>query len=542
MGNARMHYLPLPPRMALMETAVAARKLARFAALATALMLGACARHGTDYQRPQLDLPSAWTADGQGAAANTPAQWWQLFKDPALDTLVEEALAHNRDIKAAAARIDEARANLIVTDADRWPTIYGTANTARTQITQRGATPLFPGVPVESSSKRITLAASYETDFWGKYTRATEAARAELLRTEAARDAVRLSLIADVVSAYFALTALDGQAQAAQRTYATRDELAGLQAKRFAAGVASELEVRTTEAEREAARVQQIAITRARAREDARLAVLLGRSPRAVWEQRIGTAAGGDALAPATAPAISAIPASPPAAPAAAARWFAPSAGQISVPAAAPVLVPAGLPSDLLQRRPDLREAEQRLIAANARIGAIKAAYFPSIALTTFLGTESAALANLFSGPSLVWQLAAALTQPLWGAGRTDAQLSAATARQQEALAHYEKAVQSAFADVRVALAAHQAARETFEAQSRRSASLAQALKLARLRYDNGVSSLLEVLDAERNLLVAELARLEALAQQHTAVADLVKALGGGWAETTASATDSRKP
>ena len=522
MRNARMHYLPMPSRIALMETAGAARKLARFAALATALMLGACARHGTDYQRPQLDLPSAWTADGQGAAANTPAQWWQLFKDPALDTLVEEALAHNRDIKAAAARIDEARANLTVTDADRWPTIYGTANTARTQITQRGATPLFPGVPVESSSKRITLAASYETDFWGKYTRATEAARAELLRTEAARDAVRLSLIADVVSAYFALTALDGQAQAAQRTYATRDELAGLQAKRFAAGVASELEVRTTEAEREAARVQQIAITRARAREDARLAVLLGRSPREVWEQRIGTAAGGG----------SPVLTTPPAAPA---SWPA-------AQAAAPGLVPAGLPSDLLQRRPDLREAEQRLIAANARIGAIKAAYFPSIALTTFLGTESAALANLFSGPSLVWQLAAALTQPLWGAGRTDAQLSAATARQQEALAHYEKAVQSAFADVCVALAAHQAARETFEAQSRRSASLAQALKLARLRYDNGVSSLLEVLDAERNLLVAELARLEARAQQHTAVADLVKALGGGWAETTASATDSRKP
>ena len=475
------------------------------AALIFTAMLGGCANHGADYQRPQPDLPAAWVKDAQpGAsdAAKTPAEWWKLFKDPALDALIEEALQHNRDIRMAAARVDAARANLIVTDADRWPTVYGSANSARTQITQRGATPRFPGVPLESSNQRITLAASYETDFWGKYTRASEAARAELLRTEAARDAVRLSLIADLVSGYFALVSLDGQSHAAQRTYATRDELAGLQAKRFAAGVASELEVRTTEAEREAARVQQIAITRARAREDARLAVLLGRAPREVWEKRIDTAARGDA------PALAAPPAAQ---------------------AATPVLVPEGLPSDLLQRRPDLREAEQRLIAANARIGAIKAAYFPSITLTTFLGSESAALGNLFSGPALVWQLAAALTQPLWGAGRTDAQLSAATARQQEALAHYEKAVQSAFADVRVALAAQQAARETAEAQSRRSASLAQALKLARLRYDNGVSSLLEVLDAERNLLAAELSRLDALAQQRAAVADLVKALGGGW-------------
>ncbi len=465
------------------------------ALLSAVIALAGCAQPGQDYQRPPLDLPAAWERGSSGAstAANTPAQWWKLYNDPALDALVDQALQHNRDLAAAAARIDEARANLTITDADRWPTVYGTANTARTRVTQRGATPLFAGVPVESGSNRITLAASYETDFWGKYARASEAARADLLRTEAARDAVRLSLIADVVSSYFTLISLDGQERVAQRTYATRDELAGLQAKRFAAGVASEFDVHTTRAEREAARVQQVAVTRARSREDARLAVLLGRSPREVWERRID------------------------------------AAEQVPVQSLAQVLVPAGLPSDLLQRRPDLREAEQRLIAANARIGAIKAAYFPSITLTGLLGTESAALGNLFSGPSLVWQLAATLTQPIWNAGRADAQVAAATARQQEALAQYEKAVQNAFADVRAALAAHQAARETFEAQSRRSASLAQAHKLARLRYDNGIASLLDVLDAERNLLAAELSRLDAQAQQQTAVADFIKALGGGW-------------
>ncbi len=497
------------------------------ALLSAAIALSGCAGKNLDYQRPQLDLPAAWSKDalpGASAAAKTPAQWWKLFNDAALDALIDEALQHNRDLTAAAARIDEARANLTVTDADRWPSVYGTANTSRTRITQRGATPLFPGVPVESSGNRITLAASYETDFWGKYSRASEAARADLLRTQAARDAVRLSLTADIASSYFALVSLDGQEQAAQRTYATRDELAALQAKRFAAGVASELEVHTTQAEREAARVQQVAITRARAREDARLAVLLGRSPREVWEKRIASTAlaqpgGASTGSNSGGSATIAAPST--------------HATSQATPPTVQVLVPDGLPSDLLQRRPDLREAEQRLIAANARIGVARAAYFPSITLTGFLGTESAALGNLFSGPSLVWQLAAALTQPLWGAGRIDAQLSAATARQQEALANYEKAVQSAFADVRVALAAHQAARETFEAQSRRSAALAQAYKLARLRYDNGVSSLLEVLDAERNLLAADLSRFDALAQQRAAVADLVKALGGGWGDST---------
>jgi multidrug efflux system outer membrane protein len=466
-------------------------------AILAAAVLAACST-GPDYRRPQLDLPAGWDQSGQagaGPATKTRADWWRVFNDAALDVLVDEALQHNRDLAAAAARVEEARATLTVTDADRWPTIYGTANTARTRITQRGATPVFAGVPVESSANRITLAASYEADFWGKYSRASEAARADLLRTEAARDAVRQGLIADVISGYYALVSLEGQEKAAQRTYATRDELAGLQAKRFNAGVASELEVHTTEAEREAARVQQVAITRARAVEDARLAVLLGRSPRDVWQKRLAS------VTPETAFAQSPPPA-----------------------------VPEGLPSDLLERRPDLREAEQRLIAANARIGVAKAAYFPSIMLTGFLGTESAALSNLFTGPAGIFQLAAALTQPIWGAGRVDAQVRAATARQKEALANYEKAVQSAFADVRVALAAHQAARETAEAQSRRSAALAQAYKLARLRYDNGVSSLLEVLDAERNLLAADLARLDALAAQRAAVADLIKALGGGWA------------
>ena len=220
--------------------------------------------------------------------------------------------------------------------------------------------------------------------------------------------------------------------------------------------------------------------------------MLLGRSPREVWEKRMDQV-------------------------------------NTELTGNGPLTVPAGLPSDLLERRPDLIEAEQQLVAANARIGAAKANYFPDISLTGYLGTESTALSNLFTGPARIFQYAAAISAPLWNAGRLGAQVDYATAQQKEALANYEKSVQSAFADVRTALSAYTAARETAETQTRRTESLDKAYKLARMRYDNGVSSLLDVLDSERNLLSAELSRIDALAAQRRAVADLIKALGGGW-------------
>lgn len=466
-------------------------------AIAAAFTLGACTM-GPNYQRPAFELPSFWSKDATPAAAaqpaKTPEKWWTVFGDSNLDALVAEALEHNRDLVAAAARIDQARANLTIVDADRYPTIYGALNRTRTRSSTVGATPFPAGFPVENNSTRATLNASYEIDFWGKYKRGSEAARAELLGSEAGRDAVQLSLTSDVVKGYYALLSLRGQEQVAQRTLQGREELVGLQSKRFSAGVASEFEVRQSEADRDGALVQLTSIRREREAEDARLAVLLGRSPRDVWEKRVDTALTGTDLQ---------------------------SNG--------PVAVPEGLPSDLLERRPDLRRAEQQLIAANARIGVAKAAYFPSISLTGYLGSESAALSNLFTGPARIFQLAAGLTQPIWGAGSVRAGVDVANARQKEALANYEKSVQSAFADVRTALASYAAARETAETQTRRAATLAQSLKLARLRYDNGVSSLLEVLDSERNLLSVELSRIDALAAQRSAVADLIIALGGGW-------------
>ena len=460
-------------------------------AMMTATLAG-CAV-GPDYKHPAFDLPSFWTKEAPPAApqaTKTPEKWWGLYGDAQLDALVAEALEHNRDLVAAAARVEQARAGLTITDSDRYPIISAGGTRSRTRLSSVGATPI-PAAYLENNDNRVTLNASYETDFWGRYRRASEAARADLVATQAGQDAVQLGLTSDVVKAYYTLLSLRGQELAAQRTLETREQFVGLQTKRFSAGVSSELEVRQTEADRDSALVQLTALRRERESEDARLAVLLGRSPRDVWEKRVDA--------------------------------------NTALQGGGPLAVPEGLPSDLLERRPDLRQAEQQLIAANARIGAAKANYFPDITLTGYLGSESVALSNLFTGPARIFQIAAGITQPIWNAGRLDAQVQQATAKQKEALATYEKAVQSAFADVRTALAAYTAARETAETQTRRTESLNAALKLARLRYDNGVSSLLDVLDAERNLLGAELSRIDALAAQRNAVADLVKALGGGW-------------
>jgi multidrug efflux system outer membrane protein len=467
--------------------------------LAAATLLAACTV-GPNYQRPLFDLPSAWRKDAAPVqpdtqTAKTPDKWWSVFGDPNLDTLVAEALERNRDLAAAAARIEQARANLTIVDADRYPSVSAQFDPNRSRYSTIGVEPFPPGYPNTLNDFRVTLGASYEIDFWGKYRRASEAARAELLGSQAGRDAVRLSLTSDVVKSYYILLSLRDQAQVAKRTLETREELVGLQTKRYHSGVISELEVRQVEADRDSALVQLTALMNQREAEDARLAVLLGRNPREVWEKRIEQA-------------LTAAPLNTP----------------------GPVSVPEGLPSDLLQRRPDLRQAEQQLIAANARIGVAKANYFPSISLTGYLGGESTALSKLFTAPAQMYQLAAGITQPIWNAGRVGAQVKAATAQQQEALANYEKSVQSAFADVRTALSALAAARSTADTQARRADTLSQALKLARLRYNNGISSLLDVLDAERNLLAAELSRIDALAAQRSAVADLIKALGGGWA------------
>jgi multidrug efflux system outer membrane protein len=269
-----------------------------------------------------------------------------------------------------------------------------------------------------------------------------------------------------------------------------REDALGLQRRRFQAGVISEVELRQLDAEAAAVRAQLPPLERAREQEQAALAVLLGRSPKQIFEAEVKRSAIFDQ----------------------------------SLQAA---VVPAGMPSELLLRRPDLVEAERRLAASNARIEAARADMFPSIVLTGAAGRESAALSNLFTGPAGLWLIAASLTQPIFAGGRLEARTDAARAREKQALAQYQKSIQNAFSEVRTALSGQVRARESFEAESAREQALAHTLRLAQLRYQNGISSQLDVIDAERGLLSARIARVEALRAQRAAIADLFRALGG---------------
>lgn len=453
--------------------------------LVVAALAAGCAVQ-PDYKRPAIELPAAWKESGASLAQD--GRWWRIYGDAALDRLVEEALSFNADLARAVARVDEARALLVQANAAYYPEVDATFGRNRT-LSSAATGLLPPGVARERNDYRAALTVSYEVDLWGRVRASSQAARADLLATEAARDTVRVALVADVAKGYYALRSLDAQVEATRRTLALREEGLVLQKKRFEGGVISEFDYRQLEAEAAATRAQLPPLERDREAQEAALSVLLGRSPKSIMEQ--GVARGGESA-------------------------------QLL-----PAVVPAGLPSELLLRRPDLVEAEQRLIAANARIAVARTAMFPSVQLTGFLGSESQALATLFNGPAGIWQLAALVAQPIFSGGRLEGRVDAARAVEQQALAGYRGAIQNAFREVRTAIAAQARARESFEAESSRAEALTAALRLARLRYDNGLASQLDVIDAERGLLAAQVARHEALRAQRAAVADLYRALGG---------------
>ncbi len=436
----------------------------------------------------QPDLPAAWP-EGNGQAS-VAADWWKAYRDPALDRLIEEALAHNRDVKLAAARIEEARANLGLANADRYPEVNLEGNVGRSRVTGKGTMPA--GTQLISNNFKLDVQAAWEVDLWGRYRAASAAARADLLATEYARQAVRSSLTGTVAQGYFALTALDASMKLAQDTLVNRREAVDLQRLRFEGGVASELALRQAEAELASVEVSLAQLAQQVRQQELALAVLLGREPRQIVETSV-------------------------------ARGL--RLSELALPPA----VPAGLPADLLKRRPDLRQAEQKLLGSQARIRETSAAIYPNLSLTAHLGTESKALADLFSGPAGIWGMALGLSQTLFNAGRTEAALKAADARQTQALLAYEQSLQVAFKEVLDALVTHRQARETALAEAHRVGALKRAAELADLRYRNGVSNYLETLDARRNLFQAEQGGIDARRAQLAATADLFKALGGSW-------------
>ena len=457
----------------------------------SAILLGGCASFPdfVPFSKPQTELPQAWPGLPQKAVDADNAEWWKLYGDKHLNLLVEEALAHNHDIAVAVARIEQARASITIADAESDPTVTATALPSIARNSRATATPI-PGnhSHVKNIVARVNI--SYEVDLWGKLSRATDAARADLLAAESVRDTVRNSLTADVVQGYYNMLALDNQLTIAKRTEETRQATLKLQQLRMSAGVSSEFEVVQLEADLAAVQAQIPVLQRSRIQQENALTVLLGRSPRAQLEDKV-EAADSDTKFEAR--------------------------------------VPAGLPSELLLRRPDLRQAEQNLVAANARVNVARADFYPTISLTGFLGGESESLADLFIGPARIFRFAAELTQPLFGAKRIGASVDAAKAREDQLVAEYKKAIANAFREVQDALIAQKSAGEILTSQQSRVVALRKALELSKLRYDNGIASQLEMLDAERNLLQAEYDQAEAKRLQRVAMADLFKAMGGGW-------------
>lgn len=464
---------------------------ANAAAAMAALMLLASCSVAPPYQKPTAELPVKWGEAPPPGAITVSERWWSLYRDPVLDRLLEEALAMNRDLAIAAARVEEARALLRIVDADRAPSIDATLGIDRTRSSERSSVPLPPGTPLRRDTYDARINVSYEVDLWGRLRGASDAARAQLLATHAARETVRITLASQVVQSYYALISLDEQIEVTRRTIELRVENLDLQKYRYDAGLITDFNLRQLEAEVAAARAQLPALQQRRTSVEVALGVLLGRSPRAIVDETIGVARENNELSGA--------------------------------------IVPEGLPSDLLLRRPDIVQAEQLLIAANAQIGVARAALFPRIALTGYLGSESTTLGDLFTAPARIWQLAFALAQPIFQGGRLRAEVDAVNARERQALAQYQKTVQVAFGEVREALVAQSRTREVFAAEDDRVAALRETLRLARIRFENGLSSQLEVIDAERNLLQAELSRVDALRAQRAAVADVVRTLGGGW-------------
>ena len=452
---------------------------------------------GPDYARPAVPVPAAWravTTSEQETLANTP--WWELFRDPELVRLIEIALGENKDLAIAVERIEEARSSYGFQRAERFPRLDLSASAGRAQASRVGVPAVPAGVDNEDSLYIVACTVAWELDFFGRIRRATEAELALLYAAEQARRAVVLTLVADVARAYVELRDLDQRLETARRTLESRREYVELAHERFAGGLTSELDWRQAEAEQARTAALVLDFERAVAQKENELSALLGRNPGAIPR------------------------------------------GQTLDELAVPESVPAGLPSELLERRPDVRAAEEQLAAASARIGATRALLYPRIALTGSLGQESSALGDLLNAPARAWSLATNLVQPLFDAGKNRRAVEVSESQQRHALRAYERALLQAFREVEDALVGLRQAGLRRASEGQRLAAERKVLELAELRYRGGVSAYLEVLDAQRSLFGAELDASSAARDECVALIQLYKALGGGWTPARAADED----
>lgn len=450
-----------------------------------ASLLCACAL-GPNYQRPAVEIPVGFRTEAKDLAERTEIDWWKHFNDPVLDGLIKTALKENYDLRLAAARVEEYVGYYWVSRADFFPAINTTGARGEGRASERDTTPVPSYINNPDKFYQQIFKGSWEIDLWGRIRRANEAARAEILSTEEARRGVLLSLVTSVANGYITLRDLDRQLEIAKETAKSREDWYKLFQLRFEGGVISELELSQARSEYEQTLATIPNLERQIASQENGLSVLIGRNPAPIPRGK-------------TIDDLVLFP------------------------------IPSGLPSDLLERRPDIRQAEAALVAANARIGAARSLYFPTISLTGEFGWSSTHLSDLFMPPAKTWNWAAGFGLPIFQGGAIIGQNKVAEAQQKEALINYRQTIQNAFRDVENALSDRKKFGEQLEIQGRQVEATTNYANIARLRYENGYTSYIDVLDAERSLFSAQLGYAQTKGNLFSALINVYKSMGGGW-------------
>jgi multidrug efflux system outer membrane protein len=441
---------------------------------------------GPDYRRPAVEVPQNYRYGFKDARETADTTWWKQFGDPVLDDLITRALAGNKSVAIAAANIEQASGVMTQVRSALFPQVSYGAGATRQRLSEKNATPLSSSIPNPQKSFQLFAGASWEIDLWGRIRRLSEASRAELLASVEARRGVVLSLVASVADNYFLLRGLDEQLVIARRNLASYQDSVKLFELQFSYGQISQMNVQQARTQYETAAATIPQIENLIVQTENAISILLGRNPEPVPRGK--------------------------------------SIYELVLPS-----VPAGVPSQLLENRPDILQAEQNLIAANARIGAARALYFPTISLTGDYGRSSGALRNLFRGPAEIWSYAGSITGPIFTAGAVSGQVKQAEAARQAALLAYQSAIQNAFADVEDALVGRQKLTDQIEAQGRLVTAAKEYERLARLQYDGGYTPYFTVLQAQQQLFPAELEWAQTRASLFSSLVNIYKALGGGW-------------
>lgn len=443
---------------------------------------------GPDYVKPTVDTPEAWRIDYPQAAEVANTRWWEQFGDPVLDQLIDAALRENLDVAIATARIDQFIGQLGTTRAQFYPQLGYSADASRSRASRVGQPPLASGADPYYSLYQGALGADWQIDLFGRVRRQSEAAQAQVYASEQGRRGVVLTIVTSVAASYIGLRALDRQLEIAR---ATAENYAGTQKifdLRYKGGVVSQVEVAQIESQYQQALAAIPALEQQIAAQENLLSLLLGRNPGPIPRGR-------------------------------------------TIDGLFPPSIPGDLPSSLLERRPDILQAEQTLVAANANIGIAKSLYYPTLSLTGLLGSVSTAFGDFLSGPATAWSVAGGLTGPIFTFGAIEGQVQTAEAFQREALVNYRQVVLNAFRETNDALVGAQKKQEESVAQSRRVAALREFARLSRLKFDNGYAGYLEVLYAENELFGAELAAVRSQAERYTELVNVYKTMGGGWVD-----------